>query len=211
MCQILSSLLSVSKVSFSECSIGDYTRSDVPPDLDLLPKVTDLTLKGDFLSNFVYSVISSSKAGQLERIWFDGLLLDGKEDSGDYEITASFLNSLVGHCTRLKSLKIVASEYQLLFPSGERYDTANVYIKLIDSVRETLEEMYFEIEGERPDPESKRILKEVQELLERGSWPCLRKKTVVPPVIKSPKFRIIPRKAYASDAASQGSVNNRNG
>ena len=186
--KILKRLTKVTSVEIAEFdSVGQFRRN-IPKNLTLFPQVTSVSLVGDFTDTFVFSVITPRKAPQLQHLHLDTVRLEALGQS-DEDTTIRFLRGLLGKCTRLRSLVVIDSATNLLFPNGGPEILLPVYLDFIQSVQGTLEKLHFEskddmpfggISGTSPDPELLEISNKVQQVLRRGTWPCLRKATILP-------------------------------
>lgn len=187
---IMKRLIKVTSVEIAEFdSVGQFRRN-IPKNLTLFPQVTSVFLEGDFTNTFVFSIVTPRKAPQIQHLHLTNVQLEGLGQV-DTETTIRFLRGLLGKCTNLRSLIVIDSAVDLLFPNGNPEVLWPVYIDFIDSVRGTLEVLHFESQPDvlpfesrrntsRRDSELLEISNKIQQVLRRGTWPCLRKATVLP-------------------------------
>lgn len=179
---IFKALTEVTSVEFSEWECWGEFSDYIPEDGYLFPNVASISFQGHINTAFARYILSSTKANQLQH-----LCLLHFQIAVDMEPTILFVNYLAGKFTSLKSLMIIEDPLNLMYPEDDLGTEISAYIKLLESVRETLETFYFEariseIPGPRHIPSAQDCFVElkssIQMVLNHGSWPCLREATV---------------------------------
>ena len=178
---IFIALTEVTSVEFAEWDFCGELSYYLPKNIFLFPKVASISFQGDLTDTFVGYLLPDTDASQLQH-----LRLENFQINVDMELTILFLNKFAARCTKLKSLMVFEHEMELTSPEGDLGTGLSAYVRIIESARETLETLYFEIRdfelGNFPSKESdlKEITSTIQAVLGHGIWPRLRKATVVP-------------------------------
>ena len=187
---IFRTLTEVTSLEITEWDHCGEIRKFTPKNMTLFPKVTSVTLFGYLWDTTTSSIIPDSKIHQLCHLH----LIDLDISAIGQEVgTINFLDNLVGKCTALKSLTIIAPDVILNDPESDEDTLWKAYLRLLGSVKESLEVFYFESHpstaggikwcfGYNPALYSDSL----QQILDDGKWPRLRKVTILPPK-KQPK------------------------
>ena len=184
---IFQTLTEVKSVKIAEWdSCGEF-RKFMPKSLSLFPKATSFSSWGVLLDTFTSYIISDGRIPQLQHLHLEDFQLM-KTGRDDIETTINFLDNLVGKCTALKSLTIIAPDDYLEDPESDRDTVWKAYLRLLQSVKASLEIFYF-----KSHPSTAGDVKwgyiynpalyrdGFQRILDHGSWPRLRKVTILPP------------------------------
>ena len=178
---VLRTLINVRHLEVSE---GEPSRLQkfIPPDLTLFPNLTSLCISGfsGYLTDrLVYSILPSSKAGQLQHLHFDmmGLQTNGR---GNHKGTTAFFESLVGKCTGLKSMIVNQAEIPH-FPLSHKllWEEHEAHERLINSCRGTMETLYFKTLNPVPDSKRRDMTDRLRWNLGKGAWFRLQQVTVL--------------------------------
>lgn len=184
---IFKALTEVTSVEFTEWYPCRQFHHYTPKDIYLFPKVVSISFQGYLIDTFAKYILPSTKASQLEYLRLEHFKPAGAGQSVT-ETTIQFLRGLLGKCTRLRSLTVIDD---LLYLGGDPEVLWPVHVDFIDSVRGTLEILHFESKTDMwptesrsnntsPGPGLSEISNKVRQVLIRGTWPCLRKATVLP-------------------------------
>ena len=171
-------------MEIAEWDSCDQTREYMPPTLFLFPKAVSVGFLGDLTDTLVDFILPINKISHLQHLYLEDFQ-SFAEGLTSTEATSGFLNALVGKCTALKTLTVIDLEVNLDDPTADRPTEWKAFARFLDSVKGTLEVFYFKIHGdgivdpECYDPELYR--EAIQRILDNGTWPRLRKVTILPP------------------------------
>ena len=184
--EILQLLTEVISVEIEEGNTDGYPRAMVPQGLSLFPKATSITMFGVLIDTLVHAVLPVVKARQLQHLGLYHVRLEAPVED-IMEPTIKFLSSLTGKCTSLKSLEIVESNDHVFEPCGALGEAtaSTAYMKFLESVKETLVAFRFickDVGGSQGDPDDDvlEMTSNIHRVLNRGTWPHLRKVTTMP-------------------------------
>lgn len=178
MWEILSMLTNVSRAKVNEQSI-EFSWIKVPRDLTLFPRLKSISIFGSLVARLVRAILPVSKASQLQSLRLENFHMYSIARQAVIETTGPFWASFVGNCTDLQSIEVIHGGDDFPFPCGVLGTTCTVYASLIGSTRGTLKYLYYKRRGFRENTQFDRS-RRVQQVLDHGPWPCLRKAKVLP-------------------------------
>ncbi|KAG7009828.1 hypothetical protein G7Y79_00001g001000 [Physcia stellaris] len=175
--EILSTLSNVSQVKINEASI-EFSWIKVPKHLTLFPRLKSVSIFGSVVARLVRAILPVRKASQLQSLRLENFHMFSIARQAVVETTGPFFAGLVGNCADLQSIEIIHGGDDFPYPCAVLGATCTVYASLIDSSRGTLEYLYYKRRyGNNIQFDSSM---RVRQVLERGSWPCLRNAEVRP-------------------------------
>ena len=169
-------------MEFSQWDSWGESSDYIPNDGYLFPNVASVSFEGAVNDTFGRYILSSTITCQLQHLRLLHFQIGEHKDT-----TILVLNDLAGKRTSLKSLTIIEDLFSLVYSEGDLGNGISAYIRLLESLRETLENFHleayiFDTPEFRSTPMEKssfvELKRSIQAVLKHGDWPCLREATV---------------------------------